>query len=44
MLESFIFIAVALIGGSFCTSRAMKQLDEIIKDSKSLVKYIDNKH
>lgn len=28
MLETFIFIAIALIGGSFCTSRAMKQLDD----------------
>lgn len=34
MLESFIFIAIALIGGSFCTSRAMKQLDEITKESE----------
>lgn len=34
MLETFIFIAVALIGGSFCASRAMKQLDEIIKEAE----------
>lgn len=34
MLEPFIFIAIALIGGSFCTSRAMKQLDEITKEAE----------
>ena len=35
MLETFIFITIALIGGSFCTSRAMKQLDEITKEAEN---------
>lgn len=34
MLEMFIFIAIAIIGGSFCTIRAMKQLDEITKEAE----------
>lgn len=32
MLNMFLFAAVAIIGGSFCTSRALKQMDKLIKE------------
>lgn len=32
MLNMILFAAIAIIGGSFCTSRALKQMDKLIKE------------
>lgn len=32
MLNVLLFATVAIIGGSFCTSRALKQMDKLIKE------------
>lgn len=32
MLNMFLFAAISIIGGSFCTSRALKQVDKLIKE------------
>lgn len=32
MLNALLFAAIALIGGSFCKNRALKQVDKLIKE------------
>lgn len=32
MLNVLLFAGISIIGGSFCTSRALKQMDKLIKE------------
>lgn len=32
MINMLLFAAISIIGGSFCTSRALKQMDKLIKE------------
>lgn len=32
MLNMILFAAISIFGGSFCTSRALKQMDKLMKE------------